>query len=223
MGWWQTEANLDSVNARFDGIEAQLDPAEIRGSFSFSEISEFFGIPLESMAEAFMLPDTVDPQNFYNRDLEGLFGVLLEGDQEIGNSSVQLFVALYAGLPYEITEDIYLPQAAVQVLKAEAVLTAEQEAYLEKHAISIDAEKLAGAVGSDPVEEHDEEDAIIKGNTTFYDMIQWGVPESAIMALFEGNMPPTAMLVKDYCIQNGYDFAAVKNALQPLVDAAQTN
>jgi hypothetical protein len=224
LGWWQTQTNLTPISARFDGMETQPDPAGIRGSFGFAEISEIFDIPLETLAAAFMLPDAIDPQYFYNRDMEGLYGSFFSEDVEIGNSSMQLFVALYKGIPFDITEDIYLPQTAVDILISNAALSEEQMLYLNQHKISIDPAQLESALsdsGQLPEEEHDEDEMVVKGNTTFYDVLQWGVAESEISAIFDGDMPPTAMLIKDYCSQNSLDFAAVKSALQLLVDAAQ--
>jgi len=220
LGWWKTDTNLKQNNSRYDGIESQLDPAEIRGSFSFAEISDLFSIPLETMAEAFMLPDSVDPQYFYNRGLDGLYGPILAEDQEIGNSAVQYFVALYTGLPYQSSEVVFLPQAAVNILKSQGQLTDEQIKYLNTHTIQIDPNELGNALDSYVEEEHDQGEALVKGTTTFYDVLAWGVSESDVMAVFDGNMPPTNMLVRDYCTQNKLEFAAVKIALQKLVDAA---
>ena len=137
---------------------------------------------------------------------------------------MQLFVALYTGIPFEITEDIYLPQAAVDILISDAVLTEEQLAYLNQHSLSIDPAQLESAISDyaqESEEEHDEEETIVKGNTTFYNVLLWGVAESDITTIFNGEMPPSGMLIRDYCTQNNLEFAAVKGALQLLVDAAQ--
>lgn len=219
LGWWQTEANLELLSARYDGIEAQLDPSEIRGSFGFAEISEYFGIPLDTLADAFMLPGTIDPHNFYNRDMEGLYAMVLSGDEEIGNASVQLFVAFYKGLPFNIDEDIYLPQSAVRILEIESNLSEEQLSYLANHTLNINPQQLEAAPSAMIEDGHDEEDAIVKGTTTFYDVLQWGVRESDIIAVLHAEIPPTGMLIRDYCTQQGLEFSVVKTELQSLVDA----
>lgn len=221
LGVWGSKSELEEINARYDGIEAALDPAQIRGSFSFAEVSEFFSVPLDVMAEGFMLPKSVDPHYFYNRDMEGLFGAVLTEDQEIGNASVQYFVALYTGLPYQLSEEIYLPQPAVDILKAQAQLTDEQIAYLDAHTVQIDPDELVAAMGTYVEEEHDEDEAIVKGTTTFYDVLAWGVTESDLMVVLDGEMPPTNILIRDYCTQVGLEYGIVKAELQMLVDAAQ--
>jgi len=221
LGVWGSKSELEQINARYDGMDAGLDPAQIRGSFSFAEVSEFFGIPLDVLAEAFMLPETVDPQYFYNRDMEALFGAVLTEDQEIGNSAVQYFVALYTGLPYQQSEEMYLPQAAVDILKAQAELTDEQIAYLDAHTVQIDPGDLLAALGTDGEEEHDQNEAVVKGTTTFYDVLNWGVTETDLMAVLNGEMPPTNILIRDYCTQVGLEYGIVKAELQLLVDAAR--
>ena len=52
---------------------------------------------------------------------------------------MRLFVAWYKGLPYELSEDSFLPAPAVQILRDKAELTPEQKAYLDTH--TLDAQK----------------------------------------------------------------------------------
>lgn len=67
-------------------------------------------------------------------------------------------------------------------------------------------------------EEHDEEYAIVKGKTTFKDVIDWGVSEEKIEEIIESSIPNSAMRIKDYCIENNLDFHTVKEVLQEEVD-----
>ncbi|WP_164850192.1 hypothetical protein [Clostridium prolinivorans] len=48
-----------------------------------------------------------------------------------------MFVALYKGIEYKISEDTYLPEAAVTLLKEKASLTKEQKEYIESHTVKI--------------------------------------------------------------------------------------
>ena len=106
FGWWQTESNKVPAKIKEGEAAGEYNPEDIRGSYGFIDISEHFEIPLETLADAFMLPNDVDPSLFKNKDLEVLYEEIIEEDKEIGNASVQLFVALYKGLPFGYDEDI---------------------------------------------------------------------------------------------------------------------
>ena len=60
-----------------------------------------------------------------------------EEDVEIGTGSVKVFVAFYTGLPIMPSDDEYLPQSAVDILKAKAKLTEEQMLLLDSHSVDI--------------------------------------------------------------------------------------
>lgn len=219
LGWWTTESSLVPASFSDGDFEGEYNPADIRGSYAFSQVSELFNIPLQTLADAFELPDSVDPNNFYNKDLEGLFEGIIPADQEIGNASVQLFAALYNGLPFDLAEDIYLPSKAVEILKSQAVLSNEQVDYLTAHTVDLSAGQTA-AVSADlstaepEAETHNEEDAVVKGSTTFYDLLQWGVETSQIETVINAQMPATGLLIRDYCTQNGLEFGTIKIELQ---------
>ena len=136
-GWWTTESS--KVPAKFENgdFSGDFNPADIRGSYAFSDISQLFNIPLPVLAEAFMLPEGTVPGDFKNKDLEVLFGDLTAEDEEIGNASVQLFVALYTGLPFDLDEDIFLPEPAAGILKNMGILTGDQLEYVENHTIQL--------------------------------------------------------------------------------------
>ena len=165
---------------------------------------------------------------------------LTEEDLEIGNASVQLFVAFYTGLPYAYEgEDIYLPVRAARILQNQRDLTEDQAAYLENHTIFLDhapsTDLADGEVSEDHTPQapgqgqggqsssttHDEGAAIVSGKTTFYELLDWGVTEEQIETVIGAEMPGTALLVRDYCTQNGLQFGQIKGELQVFVDAAQ--
>lgn len=112
--------------------QVQYDPMDIRGSYKFSEISNLFKVPLSDLAGAFMIKENAD--TFACKDLEKIYA---DAPNEIGTGSVKLFVALYVNVPVDLTEETYLPEAAVQILKAKGTLSAEQIAYLEKHTVKL--------------------------------------------------------------------------------------
>ncbi|SKC59158.1 hypothetical protein [Maledivibacter halophilus] len=132
---WKTTASKIPEKITEGDFTGSYDPADIRGSYSFNDISKTFNIPLENLKEAFGLPDDIDPSTFKNKDLKELYEDL-EEEIEIGNSSVKLFVSLYTGLPYDMDEEVYLPQKAVDILKNRNSLSKEQIEYLDNHTVN---------------------------------------------------------------------------------------
>lgn len=137
-GVWITES---SKNARVidEGTSAgQRNPADIKGSYSFSDIRNNFGISEEVLQSAFGIKNVSDISAFKCKDLETYYGTAI--DKEIGTDSMRLFVALYKGIGYEVADDIYLPSAAVKILKEKDNLTEVQKEYLDKHTVEIPAQ-----------------------------------------------------------------------------------
>ena len=140
---------------------------------------------------------------------------------EIGTASVRLFVALYTGLPYDLTvETSYLPESAVQILQTRG-LTVEQSDYLANHSVSLDALPTAEAVvETAPAAEEEVADTFIKGKTTFAEVLSWGVTQEQIEAVLGLPMPSENLtVIKDFVVENGLDFETVKSELQAVVDA----
>lgn len=121
MGWWATETNKEPVKFTEGEAAGQYNPADIRGSYTFGEVSTLFEIPLADLQSAFHLGD--DPASVALKDLETLYGDL---NVEIGTASVRLFSAYYRGLPYEPSEETYLFAEAVEILKSKASLSDAQ-------------------------------------------------------------------------------------------------
>ena len=71
--------------------------------------------------------------------------------------------------------------------------------------------------------EHDESesDRLIKGKTTFREVLDWGVPQETIESVLGQSMPNPLLTVKDFCLEQGLEFATVKEALQVYVDSAE--
>jgi len=134
MDLWITESTKIPDKIVVEGAEEVYDPTDIKGSYTFGEVSELFGIPLEDMASAFDLPKEIEASTFKNKELETIYA---DQELEVGTGSVRLFVALYKGLPYEITEETYLLLNAIEILKEKANLSQEQIAYLDSHIATI--------------------------------------------------------------------------------------
>ena len=222
---WKTEGGgggqgsggvLVPVTFKVGEFAGEYNPADIRGSYSFGHISELWGIPLTELGTAFGLGAIENLADFRCGDLEAAYANL-EEDVEIGTGSVKAFVALYTGLPYTLADDEYLPQSAVELLKAKTNLTEDQVAFLDTHSVDISGLRI---VEPNITEEHEtSNETVIKGNTTFGNLLDWGVPEEEIEAVIGGELPATGMTIRDFAIQKGLDFGHIKEQLQANVDA----
>jgi len=130
-GIWTTQSTKIPAKLKDAQYSETYDPADIRGSYTFSDISRLYNIPPEDLSAAFGV-DEEQISNFKCKDLEGIFA---ESPYEIGTGSVRMFTAYYLGLPYSSTEEVYLPDTAVKILTERGNLTQEQREDLESHEI----------------------------------------------------------------------------------------
>ncbi len=227
MGWWATESS--KVPAKYSEGEAagEYDPADIRGSYSFGDINASFDVPIEVLSTAFQIPAGSDAASFQLKSLEEIYAGLPE---EIGTSSVRLFVALYKGLPVELDGSFLLPEA-VEILKQQGTLSAEQEAYLAEHTVgtgAVEAVEQAPAAVEQPAAtatapaeqpaaaptEHVQPVGTVTGKTTFQNLLDWGVAQDRIEGVIGEAMPAPQTVIKDYCALKGLEFSTIKTALQ---------
>ncbi len=259
MGWWQTESTKEAAKITSGEYAGQANPADIRGSYTLGDVDKNFAVPAAVLAEAFGVTDS-NPAAFAVKGLEGMYA---NSGQEVGTASVRLFVALYKGMPYDLSTDIYLPESAATLLRARN-LTGEQAAYLAKHTVpnlgaapasapqttpqpqatqvpsaqstpqatkapsaqSTPQATKAPSAQSTPKSETpggtpgtSSTDRVIKGVTTFADVLGWGVPKATIDKVLGVPMPVApGMKVKDYCTEKGLNFETVRPALQAEVD-----
>jgi hypothetical protein len=220
MGWWATESSKIPVAFSEGEFAGQANPADIRGSYTFGDISKSFSITPDVLAQAFGV-QTDDPAAFTVKDLEPLYA---DSGYEIGTTSIRLFVAYYTGLPFDTTgQEIYLPGPAAEILQAQKNLTPEQIAYVEKHTADlgtsnpVTVETPEAATPSNQSTSSSTE-FTVKGKTTFGELLQWGVPQEAIEKLIGDSLPDPAMALKDYASANSLNFETLKPALQAEVD-----
>jgi hypothetical protein len=227
LGIWTTES--EKKPSRYtEGIAAgEYDPSDIRGSYTFEEVSNLFDIPIPVLYEAFGLPASADPAVTQTKLLEALYGEIHgpDGPVEIGNEAVQVFVALYKGLPVTLV-DTWLPTPAVDLLlSANPDLTDEQLAYLSTHNVALPildesavTEENAAPDGDTtaPVLEESTE-PLVNGNTTFQQLLDLDLTTTQLEEIFGPELPPSNMKVKDYCTQQGLAFSSVKAQLTELL------
>jgi hypothetical protein len=112
------------------------NPADIRGTNSFAEISQMFNIPLDDLKAALAPNFAGNFAELKARDLKTVYANLGK-DISVETESVRTFAAMYKNLKYTYSTTAYLPQSAVKVLKEKAKLSPEQFTFLETHTIDV--------------------------------------------------------------------------------------
>jgi len=59
---------------------------------------------------------------------------------------------------------------------------------------------------------------MLKGKTTFQEVLDWGVPQETIESILGGPMPNPLTKVKDHCFEAGLSFEEIKLDLQIEID-----
>ncbi len=219
MGWWQTDSTKQAAKYTSGEFAGQANPADIRGSYTLGDVEKNFGIAPAVLAEAFGVKSD-NLAEFAVKELEGLYA---GSEQEIGTASVRLFVAFYNGLPYDLSIDIYLPESAAALLRARN-LSSEQATYLAAHTVPNlgAAPQATQAPEAQPTPHATSTDRLVKGSTTFADLLSWGVSKEVIETVLGMPMPAApGIKVKDYCAEKGLSFETIKSSLQAEVDKLQ--
>lgn len=232
QGWWETESTKEAAVYTEGEFEGQANPADIRGSYTFGDVEKNFNVSAELLVDAFGV-QTNDPATYPVKSLEEMY---LTSPQEVGTASVRLFVAFYLGLPFDLSTDIFLPQSAAEILNTRD-LTSVNKAYLDDHIVpNLNSEILLTAPAPQPqseetisdvevpvaTEEHSPivEEGVIKGKTTFAELLNWGLEAEKIEEILGVQMPlATGMTVKDFCTQNGLSIETIKADLQSELDS----
>lgn len=210
---WRTEGSKIPAKFNTGEHEGEYNPADIRGSYAFFDISEIFKIPLEDLSKAFGLESVDDVAEFQCKELKELYPEPEEG--EIGTDSAKLFVSLYTGLPHAPEATTRLPAPALSVLSER--LSREELREVEKITISLSGFKPQSS--KETPEHAGDQERAVRGNTTFAELQDWKLAKEEIEKVLEIPMGKLGVTVRDHCTANGIEFGEVKTALQALVDA----
>lgn len=213
---WTTTTDKKPAKFTSGEFEGNYNPADIKGSYTFLDVSEAFEINLQVLYKAFGLPKDTDGTKIQTKDLETLYS---ETDIEIGNESVQIFVALYKNLPITLDETV-LPSEAVELIRLEnSSLNAEQMEYLETH--SVDIQNIRDITVTESENDNstgdEEAEAVLNGSATFQKVLDAGVTKEQIEEVIDASMPPTNQTIKDYCNETGLSFSEIKEKLNALI------
>lgn len=65
---------------------------------------------------------------------------------------------------------------------------------------------------------HTPEDMVMTGKTTFQQLLDWGLKQDEIEKILGTTMPDAGMIIKDYLVGQGLEFADMKTAFQAALD-----
>ena len=215
---WITESSKVPATYEEGSFAGQYNPADIRGSYSLSDIEKSFGIEVDVMVKAFSLSIVENPADFKVKELEEMYGPAPDGG-EIGTDAVRLFVSRYKGLPYTPEDTTRLPAPALNQLR-DRLAPADIEAL---EALSVQpGEMRVETAGDGTTTEHAETDEkLIKGVTTFGELLEWGLSREEIESVLGIEMGPKPVSIRDYLIENEMEFSAVKAELQTVADSKE--
>ena len=202
LGLWNVESTKQPALIRTGDFAGQPSPSDIRGSYSWQDISTSFGIPVQALMEAFEASSETDKVSL----LEAKYLGLVPQGQEIGTDSVRLFVSFYTGLPHTPEEGTLMPESAIMVLRREGKDTsvgfkeASNNAFDSSGTVTPSASPLIS----------------LTGKTTFKDLISAGYLLEDIEDVL-GIPKNLAMTVKDYATELGVEFSTLKEKISTLV------
>jgi len=219
-GLWVTEGSKVPTKITTGEFSGVSNPADIRGSYTFEDININFNIPAEITAKAFSVNiSNEEAKSFQAKELELIYGELEDVQGDIGTDSIKLFVSLYLGIPFTAEEDTYLPSTAIELLLQEGKITQEEFTELSKRSYNIQTiptiEKVEIEQDSPPIDSGEIE---IKGNTTFNDLISWGLTTDEIEKVIDGPIASKTMTIRDAATQHGAEFSVYKNSLQDVLN-----
>lgn len=131
LGIWNTSESKEKNIKIQENIEIFV-PTDIKGSFTFGEISQIFNIEIKVLYDAFRIPKGIQNQSLEVKNIAPIFESL---SFEVGRKSMVAFVSLYNGIPTNI-EGIYLPKEAVNIIfERNKNLSLEDRKYLDAHKV----------------------------------------------------------------------------------------
>lgn len=211
---WHSESTKIPALIKKGEFAGLPNPSDIRGSYSFEDINKAFAIPVNDLATAFGVK--TNKANFQCKKLEEIYANAVKGF-EIGTDSVRLFSALYLGRPHTPEDTTALPRSAVDLLIAKSKIKENQAEELKN--ITFDLIDIdISSTTEESSHEKTEDDRSIRGKTTFYDLMNWGLSQEEIETVLGDKMGPSSMTVRDWVMNKGHEFADFKNTLQDLID-----
>lgn len=210
--------------------EEVYDIADIRGSFTLSEVETYYQVPPAAMIETFNLNKDTNPTSFQLKDLKEIYQpVEIEGEMvEVETDTVKVFVSLYSDIPYRSEETTHLPEQVVDYLMQENKLTEEEQDYWKNHTfdlIPIEQDTVSQAIEEEEneeiqpvIEEKETESLAITGRTTIAELLSMGIEAENFQEITGLELPEDrSMSIRDYTSSQGLEFSVIREKLESML------
>lgn len=216
LGFWQTEAIKEASIIEEGDYKGLPNPEDIRGSYTFLDIENSYGIDSSILAKAFNIK-TDNPDIVKTMEIEDVYAYLGD-DFEIGTGSVRLFVAIYTGVPHSSLENI--PSTAVSVLKDSGKWNDTLQSELADYIIQVEAVPTQSSMkaADSSSEEENEVTEGVTGKTTVKELIAMGIALEELESVIGSKIEDQNLLVKEVCDQNGVSFSTVKDTISKMLE-----
>lgn len=208
LGRWNVSSSKIPATIRSGDFVGQPNPSDIRGSYTWDDVSNAFAVPVDALVQAFGAESSTARVNA----LETVWAGKLAEGTEVGTDSVRIFVSLYTGLPHTPEEGSVLPLTAVNVLEKAGKSV---PVHIRDSAVSPDSASI-----TTPVTESSGNSAsvispvaiAITGKTTFRELENAGYDMEKVEVL-TGKFTDPDEAIRDFCLRSGIEFSAVKEGL----------
>jgi len=224
-GAWNVSSTKQPALIKTGDFAGLPSPSDIRGSYTWADVSSAFGIPVESLMEAFGAVSGTEKVN----SLETLYSGKVPEGMEIGTDSVRLFVSLMTAIPHEIEEGTILPASAIPVLSRDAKAdTALIEAAVNRSIAALSGENPisveepgktavappATTAGTEPLSPAPQAASApaITGKTTFQNLKDAGFDMRKVQEI-TGTVADMNESIKTFCETKGIEFSDIKAKL----------
>ncbi len=68
---------------------------------------------------------------------------------------------------------------------------------------------------------HAAEAGVVKGRTTFADVLSWGLTREQVETVIRGPIPARATVIRDYAVEQGVSYGQYRGPLQALLDSLE--
>lgn len=249
LNLWITESSKVPVKYSEGEFAGVANPADIRGSYSLGDIESNFGIPVAVSSRAFGAADWPNPADFKAKDLETLYGPAPDGGEigtdsvrlfvarylglpyspeettrlplaAIRELEAKLAPADLKALQKIAVDPASFPSGEGEVSAGAGTAAPTETAGSAEATASAKVSESAPAETTSSTETHaTSEDRTIKGNTTFADLLSWGVGKATIEEIMGMSVSVTSVTVRDFCLEKGVEFSDYKTRLQAAIPA----
>lgn len=204
FGLWKTSSTKQPALIKSGSFAGLPNPADIRGSYTYQDVTNAFAVPVEVLLAAFQ------SQNGAQRlgDLEELWLANIPEGTEVGTDSVRLFVALYTGIDFEAEEGTLLPISAIEVLEQQQKTSDPRFAELKASAVALpEGLEMTPVTNTTAVS--------VTGKTTVQDLLDAGYSFSDLEKIL-GKIDNKLSAVKTLAESRGLSFSEVKAEIAAL-------